>query len=98
MENIQALQAQIEAMDEQLERQSAELMGIKIALTWLAPFLPLSEQDAAHALQSALDQAESATAQAGTGHDTALACLSAVQGAMAQAGAFWRARKSSQEG
>lgn len=88
--DINELEQRIEAMDQQLEAVSAELLGFKLAFIRLAAFLSISERDVTIARELALAQAEDATESVGMSPESTLIVFSTIQGTMALAGAAWR--------
>ncbi|MFV5212806.1 hypothetical protein ACLIIZ_03645 [Azonexus caeni] len=92
-ERVAALEEQIRAMDEQLEKTCAEFFGFKMAFIRLCALLPINERDVTTARELAIAQAEDAMPPDGTPSDTALIALGSIHAVCDLAGAAWRQRK-----
>lgn len=74
--------------EEQLARLQAEVEGLRIALTWLAPFVQMDHEDREAALQGALDEVQFAAGAGKLSLDQTASSLTAATGVLTQAGAF----------
>lgn len=74
--------------EEQLARLQAEVEGLRIALTWLAPFVQMGQEDQAAALQGALEEVRFSEGEGKLTTQQTAPCLNAATGVLAQAGAF----------
>lgn len=80
-------------IEEQLARMRAEIEGLRIALTWLAPFVDMNQDDREAALQGAGEEARF-EAEAGKLLWPLLGtCTDLAETVLKQAGAFCGGRK-----
>lgn len=91
-DRLTALEAQIEAMDTQLETVSAEFFGFRFAFAALISLIPVTERDVTAARELALAQAEDAMGSGDIPPELALAVFSTIQTTMGLAGDLWRHR------
>lgn len=96
-ERVAALEARIDAMDEQLESVSAELFGFRFAFTALVSLIPVTERDVTAARELALAQAEDAMGQGDIPPEVALAVFSTIHKTTGIAGELWRYRGEPQK-
>lgn len=90
---VASLMAQIDTMDLELEKASAEALATQRAITVIASFLPISERDATAALELAIATVEDAMPPDETPYETTLISLACVRRLFSSAGAAYRARK-----
>lgn len=94
MEDIElrlaALERQVNDMDLQLERASAELLGLKLAFTCAAPLIDATQRDATAACEVACSIADELLSESEAPHATALLIHSTIREALAMIGAARR--------
>jgi len=74
--------------EEKLAQMQAELEGLRIALTWLAPFVQMDREDQAAALQGALEEVRFSEGEGKLSPPQTARCMTAATGVLSQAGAF----------
>lgn len=72
----------------ELERIRAEIEGLRIALTWLAPFISMTREDLAAALQGAGEEARFEAEAGALPWPLLGTCTHLAQTVLQQAGAF----------
>lgn len=95
-ERVKELQALVTAMSEQQNIMAAELVGMKKALSVMAAFLPMTQDDVTDAWETAIDQVGNAIESGGTPPDMQPAELEMIRQLLALAGAVWRDRTQAQ--
>lgn len=74
--------------EEKLAHMQAEMEGLRIALTWLAPFVQMGREDQAAALQAAREEVRFSEGEGKLSAQQTAPCLTAATGVLSQAGAF----------
>lgn len=79
---------QTERLREEVAQLRGELEGLRIALTWLAPFVQMDSEDRDAALHGARDEVRFAEGEGKLDPIQARRCMMAATGILSQAGAF----------
>ena len=92
---LAALERQVNDMDLQLERASAQLLGLKLALTCAAPLIHATQRDATAACEVACSLADELLSESEAPHATALLIHSTIRDALAMIGSARRDTRGS---
>lgn len=79
---------QTERLREEVAQLRGELEGLRIALTWLAPFVQMDREDRDAALQGAREEVSFSEGEGKLAPHQTGKCLMAATGVLSQAGAF----------